>query len=204
MEDSRNEPKSDSAQALFQLGQRLLPRVSEMSGPYQMFGQLFDVCVLSCYADSGEPVVLRFEEVPKPFVLELMRSVRAAILLNATHVSEKNLPLLGQYWTVGFEYGKDYGGYDENGHVRDTLRSSRTVRPFDETDPNGPGAGSLFLHPVFRYNCYDDTSCAASAASAPPTFHLGEDIHTTWNRKFDNEPLSAMFLRKHVRWNWGK
>jgi hypothetical protein len=194
----------DGVEPLFQLGQRLLPRVSEMSGPYQMFNVLFDVCVLSCYADSGEPVVLRFEEVPKYFVPELMRSVQVAISQNATLVSEKNRPLLGQYWTVGFEYGKDYGGYDDDGHVRDTLRSSRTVRPFDEADPNGPRAGSLFLHPVFRYNCYDEATCDNSTASAPSTFHLGEDIHTTWNRAFDNEPLSAMFLQKHVRWTWGK
>ena len=52
---------------------------------------------------------------------------------------------------------------------------------------------------VFRYNCYDDSSCAAMDESG---FHLGEDIHTTWNRKWDNEPLSEKFLGTRFEWNW--
>lgn len=216
---------SDKTETLFKLGQRLLPRVSVMSGPYQMFGQLLDVYVLTSDKKSGAATVVRYEEVPKGFIPELMESVRAAILINQTGIAENNKPLLGQYWTCSFEYGKGYGGYDENGHLRDPLSQDRVVRPFDEQNPNGPGADSNFLHPVrtdavchtrvlvscakpstmltcnqvFRYNCYDDSSCE-SAAQRP--FHLGEDIHTTWNRKWDNEPLSDKFLGSRFKWNW--
>ena len=141
-------PRSlEKSRALVKLGQRLLPRVSEMSGPYQMFGQLLDVYVLTSNKDSESAVVVRYEEVPKDFIPELLESVRAAVLTNHAGIAEKNKPLLGQYWTCGFEYGKGYGGY-ENGHLRDPLSDDRVVRPFDEQDPNGPGAKSNFLHPV--------------------------------------------------------
>ena len=138
----------DKTEMMFQLGQRLLPRVSEMSGPYQMFGQLIDLYVLSSYKGSDSPVVIRYEEVPKAFVPELMAAVQSDILSNATGVFNVNKPMLGQFWTCSFEYGKNYGGYDENGHVRDTLRSDRVVRPFSENDVRGPGMDSQFLHPV--------------------------------------------------------
>ena len=139
---------SDNTEMMFQLGQRLLPRVSEMSGPYQMFGQLIDLYVLTSYKESKTPVVVRYEEVPKAFVEELMSAVQLDIASNSSGVSLLNKPMLGQFWTCSFEYGKNYGGYDENGHVRDTLRADRVVRPFSENDINGPGSQSQFLHPV--------------------------------------------------------
>jgi len=175
----------------------ILPRVSEMSGPYQMFGQLFDVYFLSkeMNVNSDEGWLLRYEEVPRDFIPELVESARKEMIHNlvssfchAIHFREaserlprgvltrcasllllllqtgifnklpaeehkkwkRDLPQLGQYFTVGFTYGEGYGGYDERGHVRDTLRPDRIVRPFDESHPSGPGVRSNFLHPVFR------------------------------------------------------
>lgn len=145
---------ADRTELMFQLGQRLLPRVSEMSGPYQMFGQLIDLYVLTSYEDSDSPVVIRYEEVPKAFVSELMATINAGIVSNSTGMSSINKPMLGQFWTCSFEYGKGYGGYDEKGHVRDTLRADRVVRPFNENDINGPGAQSNFLHPVQLSICH--------------------------------------------------
>eukprot|EP01043_Picozoa_sp_COSAG02_P067894 COSAG02_NODE_11074_length_1800_cov_1.309818_2_plen_323_part_00 len=139
---------ADKTKQMFQLGQRLLPRVSEMSGPYQMFGQLLDLYVLTVHKGSDTPVVIRYEEVPKAFVAELMTAVQTEVVSNSTVVSNANKPMLGQFWTCSFEYGQNYGGYDENGHVRDTLRSDRVVRPFSESDISGPGSQSQFLHPV--------------------------------------------------------
>ena len=49
-----------------------------------------------------------------------------------------------------------------------------------------------------RWNCYDDDSCAAIGETP---YHLGEDIHTTWNRHFDVDPLGRHFLKK-LQWDF--
>ena len=62
----------------------ILPRVSEMSGPYQMFGQLFDVYFLSkeMNVNSDEGWLLRYEEVPRDFIPELVESARKEMIHN--------------------------------------------------------------------------------------------------------------------------
>ena len=47
-------------------------------------------------------------------------------------------------------------------------------------------------------SAYDDDSCAAIGETP---YHLGEDIHTTWNRHFDVDPLGRHFLKK-LQWDF--
>jgi len=121
-----------------ELTRRLLVRVNQMSGPYQMFGTLTDVLLLPGRANASSPAAaatagrtgLYLEEVPADLVPAVVRRLRPSGP--------------ARFITVGLEYGRGFSGPGKD------VFNPDNVRPPDWGHVDGPGANNAFLHPVFR------------------------------------------------------
>lgn len=167
-----------------ELATSILRRSSEMSGPYQMFSVLMDV-----YVFSPDGSCRRFDEVPVQYMPTFLSHMNLTTQTELSSVSTGANQSI--YIAVTFEYGKSYSGPG-----RDTLSSSRVVRPFPLASEEGPGSEGNFIHPVLYHSCYDKKSCQSNKKKVS-VYHVAEDIHTTYLRpRIDIRPL-ADHLSQH-------
>ena len=55
------------------------------------------------------------------------------------------------------------------------------------------------LHPVWRFNCWDDTSCAAADQEA---YHMAPDAHGVWDQPQHARALGREFFGPKLVWEW--
>jgi len=117
--------------------QTLLTRLHEMSGPYQMFGNLLDVVVLPSKNDAAPRMAYYLPEVPADYIPAAVRQVRPTGAV--------------EFLTVSLEYGRGFSGAGN-----DVFDPEKIIAP-DFENSDGPGANSNFLHPVFRLHTFKAT-----------------------------------------------
>ena len=174
--------------------ERLLVRINEAAGLYQLFGYLVDVAVVVPGGEgSGETTIEYLEEVPADHIPALLERTHST----ATH-----------FFTMGFEYGLKFSGPGN-----DTFDPTLVKAP-DFDSPHGPGASSLFLHPTVRLHEAESAARMSAPAcqkqhperafsvcfdrSVVATHNLMEEIKFTWRDYNEHiEPLGH-FLNAHL------
>ena len=158
-----------------------------MAGPWLAPAELYDVYRLS----TNDGVIQRLEEVP---------AVRQAI---------PSLPAVDHGWLLGAAEADTPCSPTRQVYIPELMsrvnqsvwrvhHGSFTLGQF-WTVGYDVSADTPQLHPVWRFNCWDDASCAAADQEA---YHMPPDAHGVWDQPQHARALGREFFGPKVVWEW--
>ena len=176
------------------IAQLLLSRVNEMAGPWLAPAELYDVYRLS----TNDGVIQRLEEVPA-VRRQAIHSRRPALAgcrpwpIRRSHAVEADTPCspTRQVYIPELMSRVNQSVWRVH-HGNFTLGQFWTVGY--EASADTPQ-----LHPVWRFNCWDDTSCAAANQEA---YHMAPDAHGVWDQPQHARALGREFFGPKLVWEW--